>query len=48
MITELVLIYLLPMYLLKIIFVKIINMLKKYKLKKIAKEGNMTIKNRLR
>lgn len=34
MITELVLIYLLPMYLLKIIFVKIINMLKKFKLKK--------------
>jgi len=32
MITEIVLIYLLPMYLIKLIFVKIINILKKYKL----------------
>ena len=40
MITELVLIYLLPMYLLKIIFVKIINMLKKFKLKKILETND--------
>jgi hypothetical protein len=32
MITEIVLIYLLPMYLIKLIFVKIINILNKYKL----------------